>query len=166
VRRLTADELVAVASELGAAATGDVAAPVAAQRVDGLVEALAALLVAVVRHRPFDRRNGAVGVAAVDLLAQLNHRSLDLTPPEEVAGVVARIRDGMATAEVCAWLRPRTGPTCGAPVAGPCCPACGMPLREALAAVPIGRVALATCGNCGRVLGRPARLRPRPRQEA
>jgi hypothetical protein len=170
VRRLTSDELEEVAAELGAVVTGDVSALAAAQRVDGLVEALAGLLVAIVRLRPFDRRNHAVAVAAIDLLAGLNRRPLDLSPPEEVAGVIAEIRDGLADAQVCAWLRARTGCAAepSAAIAGPCCPACGLPLREALAALPAGRILLGTCGNCGQVLGRPVppRHRPRPRQEA
>jgi hypothetical protein len=162
VRRLSADELVAVASELGAEVTGDVSELAEVQRVDVVVEALASLLVAIVQRRPFDRRNNAVGVASIDLLARLNGHSLDLAPPEDVKAMVARIRDGLAASEVRDWL-------CGRiallpPAAGPRCPACSMPLRDALAAVPVDRVTLPTCGGCGHVLGQP--FRPRPRQEA
>jgi Zn ribbon nucleic-acid-binding protein len=165
VRRLSADELVAVASELGAEVTGDVSELTEVQRVDEVVEALALLLVAIVRRRPFDRRNNAVGVASIDLLARLNGHSLDLAPPEDVKAMIARIRDGLATSEVRDWLGGRVA--LGAPAAGPRCPACSTPLREALATVPVDRITVPTCGACGHVLGQPfrhraTRRRPRP----
>jgi hypothetical protein len=159
VRRLSADELVAVASELGAEVTGDVSKLVEAQRADKVIEALAMLLVAIVQGRPFDRRNHAVGVASIDLLAELNGHSLDLAPPADVTALIAKVRDGLAASEVRDWLSGRI--TLGTPAAGPRCPACSMPLRESLATVPIGRITLPTCGGCGHLLGPPVRHRPR-----
>lgn len=159
MRRLTSDELVAVASELGAGVTGDVPALAEVQQVDGLVEALTALLVAIVRRRPFDRRNHAVGIASIDLLAQLNDRTLDLSSPEDAMALIARIQDGLAATAVRDWLGSHI--TARAPVTGPRCPACSVPLREAIAAVPVGRITFATCGNCGQMLSRPVRQRPR-----
>jgi hypothetical protein len=170
VRRLSADELEAVASELGAAVTGDVAELEEVQQVDVVVEALASLLVAIVRHRPFDRRNHAVAVASIDLLAQLNGQTLDLAPPEDVATLIARIRDGLPTGEVRDWLAGRLAAVAAeAPstASAPSCPACSMPLREALAGVGVGvgvgRISLPFCGGCGHVLTPP--IRPRSRQE-
>jgi hypothetical protein len=168
VRRLSADELEAVASELGAAVTGDVAQLAEIQRVDAVVEALASLLVAIVRHRPFDRRNHAVGVASIDLLARLNGHTLDLAPPEDVATLIAGIRDGLSTGEVRDWLAGRLAVDVPAPAAAPPrCPACSMPLREALAGVGVGvgRISLPFCGGCGHVLTPPVRPRSRSRQE-
>lgn len=161
MRRLTADELVAVAAELGTVATGDVAELAAVQRAGSLLDAVASLLVTIVRRRPFERRNGAVGVASADLLARLNGRLLDLEPPEAAAAVSAGIRDGLPDAGVRDWLAGRL--VARPPATGPRCPACSMPLREALAALPAGRVTFPTCGGCGHLLGRP--LRPRSRQE-
>lgn len=48
MRRLTSDELVDVATELGAEAVGDVSGLAQVQQVDRLVDALASLLVAIV----------------------------------------------------------------------------------------------------------------------
>lgn len=159
MRRLTTDELVAVASELGAAVTGDVSALAEVQQVDEVVDALALLLVAIVQRRPFDRRNNAVGVASIDLMARLNDQTLDLSPPQDVMAVITRIQDGLAATGVREWLCSRI--TANAPVAGPRCPACSVPLREALAAVRLGRTTFPTCGSCGQVLCRPVRHRPR-----
>jgi hypothetical protein len=150
-----------VASELGAGVTGDVSKLAEAQQVDGVVEALASLLVAIVQRRPFDRRNNAVGIASIDLLARLNDQTLYLSPPEDVTAMITRIRDGLAATGVRDWLCGRI--TAKAPVAGPRCPACSVPLREALAAISVCRTTFATCGSCGQVLSRP--IRHRPRQE-
>jgi hypothetical protein len=158
---LTADELLAVAAELGTAATADVAELAAVQRADTLVDVVASLLVAIVRGRPFERRNGAVGVASADLLARLNGHALDLGPAEDTAAVIARIRDGLPAIEVRAWLVCRLAPR--PTVAGPRCPVCSMPLREGLAVLPAGCITFPTCGGCGHLLSRP--LRTRPRQE-
>jgi hypothetical protein len=162
MRRLTGDELVAVASALGAEATGDVPALAAVQQGDGVLDALASLLVAIVRRRPFDRRNHAVAITSIDLLARLNGHTLRLSPPQDVATLITRISDGLPAPEVRNWLCNHTATT--APVAGPRCPSCSVPLREALAAVRLDPIIATTCGSCGQVLGRPARHRPR--QEA
>jgi hypothetical protein len=162
MRRLTGDELVAVASALGAEATGDVPALAAVQQVDGVVDALASLLVAIVRRRPFDRRNHAVAITSIDLLAQLNGHTLRLSPPEDITALITRIRDGLAAPEVRNWLCNHTATT--APVARPRCPSCSVPLREALVTVRLDLIIVTTCGNCDHMLGRPARQRPR--QEA
>jgi hypothetical protein len=167
VRRLTADELVTVASELGATLTGDVTVLTEAQRVDRVLDALGPLLVAIVRQRPFDRRNHAIGLTSIDLLAQLNGLTLDLSPPEAVTALIAGIRDGRSNLDVRQWFARRAGPgsTATTPsVAGPRCPGCSVPVREALAATRQGRITFATCGCCGQVLSRP--VRARPRQEA
>jgi hypothetical protein len=124
-----------------------------AQEADTVVDAIALLLVAIVHGRPFDRRNGAVGVAAVDLLARLNGQALHLEPPAEVTAMIGRIRDGQADSEVRGWLVGRVAAR--ARVVRPRCPACSMPLREGLAAdtVLADRFALAVCGGCGHLLG-------------
>jgi hypothetical protein len=151
VRRLTSHELVDVATELGAEAVGDVSGLVQVQQVDRLVDALASLLVAIVERRPFDRRNRAVGVASVALLARLNGRALDLSPPEDVAATIARIQEGLAASAVREWLGPRL--VAEASVAR--CPTCAVPLREALGTAAPSRVPIPTCGLCGQVLGPP-----------
>ena len=57
MRRLTTGELLEVATELGAQATVDLTGLTAIQETDGaVVDAMASLLVAVVKGRPFDRR--------------------------------------------------------------------------------------------------------------
>lgn len=180
MRRLTADEIAAVAAELGATPAGGegvagggaglggmadpVAAVAAAQQADSLAGAVAALLVAIVWGRPFDRRNAAVGVAAADLLARLNGHVLVVEPADATADVVGRVRAGHLRADaVQEWLagrllpdlepdaplvtepvasRPRLAvrpsPTTHAAPGTPArarCPWCAMPLRESLAAV-------------------------------
>jgi hypothetical protein len=164
VRRLTADELVIVGSELGATLIGDIKALTEAQQVDRVLDALGSLLVAIVGQRPFDRRNHAIGLASIDLLAQLNGLTLDLSPPEAVAALIAGIRAGLSTAEVRRWFAHRAEP--GWPViepsvVGPRCPGCSAPLREALATNRHDHITFAACGCCGQLLGRPVRHRPR-----
>jgi hypothetical protein len=164
VRRLTADELVTVASELGATLTGDVTVLTEAQQVDGVLDALGSLLVAIVGQRPFDRRNHAIGIASIDLLAQLNGLTLDLSPPEATAALITGIRDGLTTSEVRQWLASRAAPESAAikpSMAGPRCPGCSVPVRVALAATRHDQITVATCGCCGQVLTRPVRHRPR-----
>lgn len=112
-----------MASELGAEVTGDVSELAEAQQVDTVVEALASLLVAIVQRRPFDRRNNAVGVASIDVLARLNGQTLDLAPPQDVKAMIAKVQDGLGAMEVRDWLRSRI--TRAVPVARPRCPACG-----------------------------------------
>lgn len=166
MRRLTADELVTVASELGATLTGDVTVLTEAQQVDQVLDALGSLLVAIVRQRPFDRRNHAIGIASIDLLAQLNGLTLDLSPPEATAALITGIRDGLTTSEVRQWFARRAAPGSTAikpPMAGPSCPGCSVPMREALAATRHDQITFATCGRCGQLLTRP--IRHRPRQE-
>lgn len=152
MRRLSTEELLALACELEATATGDVSELAVAQEVDTVVDAIALLLVAIVQGRPFDRRNGAVGVAAVDLLARLNGQTLLLEPPDEVMAMMGRIRDGLADSEVRDWLAGRVAAR--AAVVRPRCPACSMPLRESLAAETVlaNRFGLAVCGGCGHLL--------------
>jgi hypothetical protein len=167
VRRLTADELVTVASELGATLTGDVTVLTEAQQVDRALDALGPLLVAIVQQRPFNRRNHAIGLTSIDLLAQLNGLTLDLSPPEAVTALIRGIRDGLSNLEVHQWFARRAGPgpTAITPSAtGPRCPGCSVPMREALAATRHDQITFATCGCCGQVLSRP--VRHRPRQEA
>lgn len=159
MRRLTTRELLEVAAELGARATVDVTGLTAIQETDGaVVDAMASLLVAVVKGRPFDRRNNAVGIVAADLLARLNGRNVDLEPPEEVLALIARIRSGLSASEAGAWLFGRV--TVRPPVVGPRCPGCSMPLREALAVQTADQLVVPSCAGCGRVLARPFRHRP------
>lgn len=162
MRRLTSDELVDVATELGAQAVGDVSGLAQVQQVDRLVDALASLLVAIVERRPFDRRNHAVGVASVALLARLNGRALDLSPPEDVAATIARIQEGLAASAVRDWLGPRLMTEASV---GPRCPTCAVPLREALGAAAVDRAPIPTCGLCGQVLGPVHHRSHRSRQE-
>lgn len=158
MRRLTTGELLEVATELGAQAAVNVTGVTAIQQADGtVVDAMASLLVAVVAGRPFDRRNDAVGIVAVDLLARLNGRNVDLEPPEEVVALVARIRAGQPVSEVGAWLSGRV--TVRPPVVGPRCPGCSIPLREALAVQTADLIVVPLCAGCGRVLSRPFRDR-------
>jgi hypothetical protein len=167
VRRLTVEELVTVASELGATATGDMAVLTEAQQVDRVLDALGPLLVAIVQQRPFSRRNHAIGLTSIDLLAQLNGLTLDLSPPEDVTALIAGIRDGLSTLEVRHWFARRArveSPVMRPSVAGPRCPVCSVPVREALASTRHIGITFATCGCCGQVLSRP--VRHRPRQEA
>lgn len=222
MRRLTADEIAAVAAELGAvprygapgsagaagservagggaggsAGPGGMADPVAAvaaaQQADSLAGAVAALLVAIVWGRPFDRRNAAVGVAAADLLARLNGHVLVVEPADATADVVGRVRAGHLRADaVQEWLvgrllpdlepdaplvtepvasRPplavRPSPTTHDAPETPArarCPWCAMPLRESLAAV-----VLPAGGGGGTTVGACGGcglLLPRPHQE-
>lgn len=158
MRRLSADELLDVAGALGAAPVGDVSGLASVEEVDGeLAGVMAWLLVGIVEGRPFDRRNGAVGVAVIDLLARVNGRTLDLEPPEDVIALLAEIRGGRPLAEVRAWLAPRLGSKAAS---GACCPACSMPLREALAVRTAGRLGVPQCGGCGHVLAAPFHHRP------
>lgn len=159
MRRLTTRELLEVATELGAQAIVDVTGLTAIQETGGaVVDAMASLLVAVVKGRPFDRCNDAVGIVAVDLLARLNGRDVDLEPPEEVLALIAGIRAGLPASEAGAWLFGRV--TVRRPVVGPRCPGCSMPLREALAVRTTDQLAVPSCAGCGRLLARPFRHRP------
>jgi hypothetical protein len=162
VRHLTADELRQIASELGAEAIGEIFELTGPDRADATVlDTASHLLVTIVRHRPFDRRNDAIAVTAAALVARLNGCLLDLEPPDAVVGLLARIRDGLPVAEVVAWLSERASTARQSTDAR--CPACSMPVREALDVTCVGSLMVAACGGCGRPLA-PA-FHHRPLQE-
>jgi prophage maintenance system killer protein len=85
-----------------------------AQAQDGGAEpaaAAAALLDALLRHRPFHRANDLIAVAATVQLLSVNGWQADLNPPGRTLAMLARLaageldRDGLA-----AWLAPRLYP--------------------------------------------------------
>ena len=159
MRRLTTDELLLVATELAAVPLRDVPSLESIQETgEGVVGAMAHLLVAIVGGMPFDRRNGAIGIAAADLLGRLNRRRIDLEPPEGVVALLADVRAGLSVADVRAWLESRVFLV--PPAACPRCPSCSMPLREAFAAQTAGAFVVPACAGCGHPLARPFRQRP------
>ena len=158
MRPLTVDELLEVADALGAVPIGDVSGLASVEEVDaGLVGVMARLLVVIVEGRPFDRRNDAVAVAAVGLLARLNGSALELEPHEDVILMLGEIQRGLPATEVRAWLDARLARPAST---GAHCPVCSMPLREALAIESAGRLGVPMCGGCGHVLAPPFRHRP------
>ena len=86
----------------------------AAQAADSGDPALgaAALLAALVRHRPWDRDTGPVAVAAATTFLAINGWQADLDPPEAAREVVAALGGGrLDTAGLAGWLAPRLSQT-------------------------------------------------------
>jgi len=86
----------------------------AAQAADSGDPALAAaaLLAALMQHRPWDRDTGPVAVAAATTFLAINGWQADLDPPEAVREVVAALAGGrLDVAGLAAWLAPRLSPS-------------------------------------------------------
>ena len=78
-------------------------------------EAAAALLCALLRHRPFRHENAPVAVAAATTFLALGGWQADLDPPAATREVVAAAAGGrLPPAALAAWLAPRLSP--GPPV--------------------------------------------------
>ena len=93
--------------DLGAAQTAVSEAAPAADSGDPALAA-AALLAALIRHRPWDRDTGPVAVAAATTFLAINGWQADLDPPEAVREVVAALAGGrLDVADLAAWLAPR-----------------------------------------------------------
>jgi hypothetical protein len=93
--------------DLGAAQTAVSEAAPAADSGDPALGA-AALLAALVRHRPWDTDTGAVAVAAATTFLALNGWQADLDPPETAREVIAALGGGrLDAAGLAAWLAPR-----------------------------------------------------------
>jgi hypothetical protein len=79
-------------------------------------EATAALLCALLRHRPFRHGSAPVAVAAATTFLALGGWQADLNPPAAAREVVAAVEAGrLPPAALAAWLAPRLSP--GAPAA-------------------------------------------------
>jgi Clp amino terminal domain, pathogenicity island component len=77
----------------------------------GAAECAAALLHALVRHRPFRRGNEQIAVVAAVQFLSLNGWRADLDPPEMARSAVAGLAAGtLTTADFAAWLSPRLSP--------------------------------------------------------
>ena len=86
----------------------------AAQAADSGDPALgaAALLAALIRHRPWDADTGPVAVAAATTFLAINGWQADLDPPEAAREVVAALGGGrLDTAGLAGWLAPRLSQT-------------------------------------------------------
>ncbi len=93
--------------ELSAAQTAVSEAAQAADSGDPALAA-AALLAALMQHRPWDRDTGPVAVAAATTFLAINGWQADLDPPEAVREVVAALGAGrLDAAGLTAWLAPR-----------------------------------------------------------
>ena len=99
--------------DLGAAQTAVSEAATAADSGDPALAA-AALLAALVRHRPWDADTGPVAVAAATTFLALHGWRADLDPPEAVREVIAALGGGrLDPADLAAWLTPRLSPSPG-----------------------------------------------------
>lgn len=97
--------------DLSAAQTAVSEAAPAADSGDPALGA-AALLAALVRHRPWDRDTGPVAVAAATTFLAINGWQADLDPPEAAREVVAALGGGrLDTAGLAGWLAPRLSQT-------------------------------------------------------
>ena len=97
--------------DLSAAQTAVSEAAPAADSGDPALAA-AALLAALIRHRPWDAGTGPVAVAAATTFLALNGWQADLDPPEAVREVVAALGAGrLDAAGLAAWLAPRLSPS-------------------------------------------------------
>jgi prophage maintenance system killer protein len=106
--------------DLGAAQTAVSEAAAAADSGDPALAA-AALLAALIQHRPWDTDTDVVAVAAATTFLALNGWQADLDPPEAVREVVAALGAGrLDVAGLTAWLSPRLSQTCvkEAPMSG------------------------------------------------
>ncbi len=98
--------------DLGAAQTAVSEAAPAADSGDPALGA-AALLAALVRHRPWDTGTGPVAVAAATTFLAINGWQADLDPPEAVREVIAALGAGrLDVAGLTEWLAPRLSQTC------------------------------------------------------
>ncbi len=98
--------------DLGAAQTAVSEAAAAADSGDPALAA-AALLAALIQHRPWDGDTGPVAVAAATTFLALNGWQADLDPPEAVREVVAALGAGrLDVAGLTEWLSPRLSQTC------------------------------------------------------
>jgi hypothetical protein len=98
--------------DLGAVQTAVSEAAPAADSGDPALGA-AALLAALVRHRPWGTDTGSVAVAAATTFLALNGWQADLDPPEAALEVVAALGAGrLDTAGLAEWLSPRLSQTC------------------------------------------------------
>ena len=106
--------------DLSAAQTAVSEAAPAADSGDPALAA-AALLAALIRHRPRDTDTDAVAVAAATTFLALNGWQADLDPPEAVREVVAALGGGrLDVAGLTTWLAPRLSqpPSKEAPMSG------------------------------------------------
>jgi Clp amino terminal domain, pathogenicity island component len=106
--------------DLGAAQTAVSEAAPAADSGDPALAA-AALLAALIRHRPWDRDTGPVAVAAATTFLAINGWQADLDPPETAREVIAALGDDrLDVAGLAAWLAPRLSqpPSKEAPMSG------------------------------------------------
>src|SRR5450432_80565 len=70
--------------------------------------AAAALLDALIRHRPFRRANDLIAVAATVQLLSVNGWQADLNPPGGTLAMLARLAAGELDCDgLAAWLAPR-----------------------------------------------------------
>ena len=98
--------------DLGAAQTAVSEAAPAADSGDPALGA-AALLAALIRHRPWGAGTGPAALAAATTFLALNGWQADLDPPEAAREVIAALGGGrLDVASLTAWLSPRLSQTC------------------------------------------------------